>query len=162
MVKQNMPDTETPGTQVTESSNLEGNCMNQWHIRSHWVWYPTPLQWQIYQWGAPLIGKQIKSWSTASARLSDTQTPWTDNVSFLLFSALVKAKPLTSTVARQKLTLTDGQTDRQTYGLRRLVTGKIETKSSGSPEFFKKHSPPCAPWCILRLSGAYCAFLVHK
>ncbi len=29
-------------------------------------------------------------------------------------------------------------------------------------EFFKKHSLPCAPWCILRLDGAYCAFLVHK
>ncbi len=35
-------------------------------------------------------------------------------------------------------------------------------KSSGSPEFFKKHSLPCAPWCILRPDGAYCAFLVHK
>ncbi len=35
-------------------------------------------------------------------------------------------------------------------------------KSSASPEFFIKHSLPCAPWCILRLDGAYCAFLVHK
>ncbi len=27
-------------------------------------------------------------------------------------------------------------------------------KSSGSPEFFKKYSLACAPWCILRLPGA--------
>ncbi len=35
-------------------------------------------------------------------------------------------------------------------------------KSSGSPGFFKKYGLPCAPWCILRLGGAYCALMVHK
>ncbi len=54
------------------------------------------------------------------------------------------------------------QTDRQTYGLRRHITHTdVCSLSSGSPEFFKKHSLPCAPWCILRPECAYCAFLVH-
>ncbi len=38
----------------------------------------------------------------------------------------------------------------------------VGNNAVGSPEFFKKHSLPCAPWCILRLGGAYYAFLVHK
>ena len=62
----------------------------------------------------------IKSRSTASTRLSDTQTPcWTDNDSSLLFAALGKAEPLISTAARRVIGqtvqlwdwwLTDGQT----------------------------------------------------
>ncbi len=30
------------------------------------------------------------------------------------------------------------------------------------PEFLKKYSLPCPPWCTLRLGGAYCGLMVHK
>ncbi len=35
-------------------------------------------------------------------------------------------------------------------------------RSTGNPEFFKKYSLPCAPWCTLRLGGAYCGVMVNK
>ncbi len=39
-----------------------------------------------------------------------------------------------------------------------------ESEGSFSPvhggiKKYKKHSLPCAPWCILRLGGAYCALI---
>ncbi len=45
------------------------------------------------------------------------------------------------------------------YGVLVHQEGAICTTQA---QFFKKYSLPCAPWCILRLGGAYCAFLVHK
>ncbi len=43
-----------------------------------------------------------------------------------------------------------------------LDTTSLVQNTSGSPEFFKKYSLPCASWCILRLGGAYCALMVHN
>ena len=33
---------------------------------------------------------------------------------------------------------------------------------SGHPEFLEKYSLPCAPWCTLRLGGAYRSLMVHE
>ena len=98
------------------------------------------------------------------------QTPWTDNYSSLLFA--VRGRPDIRTQATydphgRVFLMCYSQsyegnfcTTNFSYVWKILVN--LKPKSSASPEFFKKYSLPCAPWCILRLGGAYCAFLVHK